>query len=64
LSSELAVQSSIDVCTLSPALIATKAPTFIYWAPFGVCGLLALPNIHQIFGDNLAKLPHFMRDEA
>ena len=29
-------------------------------ATFGVCGLLATPNIHQIFGDCRVKLPRFV----
>jgi len=34
------------------------SPANLFWrASFGVCGLLALPNIHQIFGDNSAKFP-------
>jgi len=41
-----------------------KPHQFSCWAPPGVCGLLAMPNIHQIFGDGLAEFPHFMRDEA
>lgn len=30
---------------------------FIQRAPFGVCGLLALPNNQQLFGDSLAGYP-------
>ena len=42
----------------SPALVyRTEALSFIWRASFGVCGLLALPNIHQIFGDSLAEFP-------
>ena len=29
-------------------------------ATFGVCGWLAMPNIHQIFGDSRVKLPRFV----
>lgn len=29
-------------------------------APFGVCGLLALPNIHQIFGGSPAEYPRLV----
>lgn len=34
------------------------SPVNFWQAPFGVCGLLALPIIHQIFGDSLAEFPH------
>jgi hypothetical protein len=51
--------------SISPALIyRTEVLSFTWRAPFGVCGLLALPNIHQIFGDNSAEFPRFTRDEA
>jgi hypothetical protein len=50
---------------VSPALVrGTEALSFIWRASFGVCGLLALPNIHQIFGDNPVKFPRFTRDKA
>jgi hypothetical protein len=42
----------------------TEVPSIRCWAPFGVCGLMAVPNIHQIFGGNLAAFPHLMRDKA
>jgi hypothetical protein len=42
----------------------TEAFSFIWRASFGVCGLLAMPNIHQIFGDNPVKFPRFTRDKA
>jgi len=34
-----------------------RSPVSSWWASFGVCGLLALPTIHQIFGDNPAEYP-------
>lgn len=50
---------------VSPALVrGTEALSLIWRASFGVCGLLALPNIHQIFGDNPVKFPRFTRDKA
>jgi hypothetical protein len=50
---------------VSPVLVrGTEALSFIWRASFGVCGLLALPNIHQIFGDNPVKFPRFSRDKA
>ena len=36
-----------------------RSPVSFWRAPFGVCGLLATPNIHQIFGDNPAKFPRW-----
>lgn len=42
----------------------TEAPSSSGRASFGVCGLLALPTIHQIFGDNTAQFPRLTRDEA
>ena len=50
---------------IPPAFITrTEALSFIWREPVGVCGLLALPNIHQIFGDNSAEFPRFTCDEA
>jgi len=34
-----------------------RSPVSSWWASFGVCGLLAVPTIHQIFGDNPAEYP-------
>jgi hypothetical protein len=49
----------------SPAIVnGPEVLSFSWRAPFGVCGLLALPNIHQIFGDNSAEFPRLTRDEA
>ena len=50
---------------VSPALArGTEALSFIWRASFGVCGLLAAPKIHQIFGDNPVKFPRCTRDKA
>lgn len=50
---------------VSSALVrGTEALSLIWRASFGVCGLLATPNIHQIFGDNPVKFPRFTRDKA
>ena len=39
----------------------TRSPAhFDERAPFGVCGWLAMPNIHQILGDCRVKLPRFV----
>ena len=39
-------------------VVGNRSPAdFDQRAPFGVCGLLALPKIHQIFGDSPAKYP-------
>ena len=38
--------------------LATEVPAHLYQrASFGVCGLLALPNIYKIFGDHPASYP-------
>jgi hypothetical protein len=53
------------VITAAPSVAdGTEAPSFTWRARFGVCGWLALPNIHQIFGDNAAEFPRFTRDKA
>jgi hypothetical protein len=50
---------------ISPAFVhGTEVLSFSWRASLGVCGLLALPKIHQIFGDNSAKFPRFTRDKA
>ena len=38
--------------------LATEALLIFQQAPFGVCGLLATPNIYQILGDNPTVYPH------
>jgi hypothetical protein len=47
---------------IAPLLaISNRSPVhFDGRATFGVCGWLAMPNIHQIFGDRRVKLPRFM----
>ncbi len=36
---------------------APEVPLIFQRAPFGVCGLLAMPNIYQILGDNAVAYP-------
>ena len=63
-----AYSRSRQICAASPKCKTTWicstvccqnwSPANLFWrASFGVCGLLALPNIHQTFGDYPAKFP-------
>jgi hypothetical protein len=68
ISAERAIEASATLCNsfraqylyrcCSPTWRQNWSPANLLWrALFGVCGLLALPNIHQTFGDYPAKFP-------